>query len=70
MSELWRRGGVEPTVEELLADPIVGLLMRHDRIDETELRRALARAGAALLDESDGMAAEMAAASLSRGVGS
>ena len=69
MSELWRRAGVEPSVDELIADPIVGLLMRHDRIDEAELRRTLAKAGAALLEESDGMAADMAAASLSRGFG-
>ncbi len=67
MSELWRRAGVEPSVDEMIADPIVGLLMRHDGVDEAELRRTLARAGAALLEESDDVAADMAAASLSRG---
>jgi hypothetical protein len=65
MSELWRRAGVEPSLDELIADPIVGLLMRHDRIDEAELRRTLAKAGAALLEESEEFAADMAAASLS-----
>ena len=66
MSEYWRRAGVEPSVDELIADPIVGLLMRHDGIDEGQLRLTLARAGAALLVESEEMAADMAAASLSR----
>jgi len=66
MSELWRRAGVEPSVDEMIADPIVGLLMRHDRVDEGELRRTLEKAGAALLRESDEMAADMAAASLGR----
>lgn len=66
MSELWRRAGVEPSIDELIADPIVGLLMRYDGLDETTLRRALAEAGAALLRESDELASDMAAASLSR----
>lgn len=28
----WRRGGVEPRIEELLTDPIVGLVLQRDRI--------------------------------------
>ncbi len=28
----WRVGGVEPRVEDLLTDPIVDLILRHDRI--------------------------------------
>ncbi len=28
----WRRGGVEPGIEELLTDPIVGLVLQRDRI--------------------------------------
>lgn len=66
MSELWRRGGVEPSIDELISDPIVGLLMRYDGLDEAALRRAIAQAGAALLRESDELARDMAAASLSR----
>ncbi len=31
-NERWRRGAVEPGIEELLTDPIVGLVLQHDRI--------------------------------------
>lgn len=66
MSKLWRWAGQEPALDELMADPIVGLLMRQDGVDETALRRTLAEAGAALLDESDAFAADMAAAGWER----
>ena len=33
----------EPTVEEMLADPIVRMVMRRDRVEEAELRRTLRR---------------------------
>ena len=32
ISKLWRVGGVEPEVEELLTDPIVELILRRDKI--------------------------------------
>jgi hypothetical protein len=34
----YARGGVEPPLEEVLADPIVQLVMRSDRLDRTDLR--------------------------------
>lgn len=66
MSELWRHAGAEPPLEEMIADPIVELLMRHDGVDEATLRKTLAAAGASLLDESDAVASDMAAACLGR----
>ena len=66
MSELWLLAGDEPGLDEMIADPIVGLLMRHDGVDEAALRRTLAAAGASLLDESEAMASDMAAACLER----
>ena len=32
ISKRWRFGGVEPKVEDLLTDPIMQLILRHDRI--------------------------------------
>ena len=41
MSERYRRSGCEPPLEELLADPIVQLLLERDSIDPAALRRDL-----------------------------
>jgi hypothetical protein len=40
----WRQAGIEPAIEEMLADPIVHAIWRRDRIGETEVRQAIARA--------------------------
>jgi len=40
----WRRAGIEPTIDDMLADPIVHALMRCDRIGEHDVRAAIARA--------------------------
>lgn len=34
----------EPTLEELLADPIVRLIMKRDGVDESEMRGQIDRA--------------------------
>jgi hypothetical protein len=41
-----KRDGIagEPRLEELLADPILRLLLRADRVAEAELRRVIERA--------------------------
>jgi|GEM_PF-1727157 len=51
--DYWGPAGVEPTVEELMADPMTALVMRRDRIGPAEVmdavhkaRRALAEAAA------------------------
>jgi hypothetical protein len=40
----WAWAGVEPTVSELLSDPIAVLLMRADRLTATDVERSLGRA--------------------------
>lgn len=42
---VWRGAGVEPTVEEALADPIVRLVMDRDRVSDADVYRAMAHAG-------------------------
>lgn len=37
----------EPTVDDMLADPIVRLVMQRDGVEEAELRRTLRRLAAA-----------------------
>jgi len=36
---------VEPTIDEMLADPIVRLLMDHDGVGEEDLRRLIKSVG-------------------------
>jgi hypothetical protein len=36
--DCWVRGGAEPALEELLADPVLHLVMRRDRVSLAELR--------------------------------
>lgn len=43
---VWLYG--EPSVDDLLRDPIVHILMRHDRITEADVRAAIAPAAARL----------------------
>ena len=48
---MWREVGEEPALDEVLADPIVHLVMRRDGIEIAELRDVIARARAALISE-------------------
>lgn len=46
LPEAWEQGpyaqaGVEPLLEDMLHDPLVRLVMRADRIEPAEVRRAL-----------------------------
>jgi len=41
MKVSWTTAGVEPTLDEMLADPIVQLVMRRDRIAAGDVRRAV-----------------------------
>ena len=41
-------GGFEPPLSEVLSEPIVHLLMRRDRVAETELRKLLRGARCAI----------------------
>ena len=44
----WSAGGTEPALADLLADPIVHLVMRRDGVTEAELRHVVAAAQAVL----------------------
>jgi hypothetical protein len=41
--EYWLRAGVEPSVADLLNDPIVRLVMRRDNLAPSDVLRVLAR---------------------------
>lgn len=47
-SRLWRKPGEEPDLAEVLADPIVHLLMRRDGVSLPELQAVILRARATL----------------------
>jgi hypothetical protein len=42
----WTRAGAEPALEELLADPVLHLVMRRDGVSPGELRAVIAAARA------------------------
>lgn len=44
MSDIWRHAGIEPSLDDMLADPIVHAVMRRDGIGEREVRLAIAHA--------------------------
>lgn len=44
MHQDWRRAGPEPAIDDMLADPIIHAVMRRDRIGESDVRAAIARA--------------------------
>ena len=44
----WSVGGTEPALADLLADPIVHLVMRRDSVTDADLRRVIAVAQATL----------------------
>ena len=46
---MWREAGDEPALDEVLADPIVHLVMRRDGVEITDLKDVIARAQAALI---------------------
>jgi hypothetical protein len=37
----WAEAGVEPKIDDMLADPLVRAVMRHDRVSTEELRGML-----------------------------
>jgi hypothetical protein len=43
MSRDWGRPGVEPEIEEALADPIVLLVLRRDRLTPADVRAVIAK---------------------------
>jgi hypothetical protein len=47
-NRLWRKAGEEPDLAEVLADPLVHLVMRRDGISLAQLQSVIARARAAL----------------------
>jgi hypothetical protein len=47
-NRLWRNAGEEPDLADVLADPIVHLVMRRDGVSLAQLQSVIARARAAL----------------------
>lgn len=47
----WSRAGQEPALSEVLADPLVHLVMRRDGVSRAELDEVIARAQAKLRGE-------------------
>lgn len=41
MTTIWQKLSAEPSVDEILDDPIVRLLMRGDGVEENEVRRLI-----------------------------
>lgn len=44
----WAQAGLEPSLDELLADPIVGMLLRRDHLERANVRAMLSRLQARL----------------------
>ncbi len=44
----WARAGIEPRLEDVLADPLVHQIMRYDQVTESALRSVIGRAQARL----------------------
>ena len=38
----YQRGGTEPSLDEVLCDPMIHLLMKRDRVDEDDLLHLIA----------------------------
>jgi hypothetical protein len=47
-NRLWRKAGEEPDLAEVLADPLVHLVMRRDGVSLAQLQSVIARARVAL----------------------
>jgi hypothetical protein len=47
-NRLWRKAGEEPDLADVLADPLVHLVMRRDGVSLAQLESVIARARAAL----------------------
>jgi hypothetical protein len=62
MSGLYQEAGVEPALNELLADPIVQLFLRRDRIEVRDLIEYLDEARKGLENCGDGICSRIDAA--------
>ena len=40
-AENWAEAGVEPKLDDMIADPLVRVIMRHDGVSDEELRGML-----------------------------
>ena len=47
-NRLWRKAGEDPDLAEILADPLVHLLMRRDGVSRAQLEAVIAQARVAL----------------------
>jgi hypothetical protein len=50
----WATPNAEPTLDELLSEPIVRLLMQGDRTGESEVRQLIVRVQTAMMADVDG----------------
>ena len=46
LADCWKSAGAEPSLEEILADPVLHLVMRRDGVSLAELRNIIAAAQA------------------------
>ena len=46
--DIWRQAGKEPAIEDMLADPLVHLVMQRDCVSIDQLRAVIVRAQVAL----------------------
>ena len=56
-----RMTSLEPTIDEMLADPIVRLLMDHDGVGEEDLRRLIKSVGRRLMESAEPVPARCSA---------
>ncbi len=40
-AEMWRDPGIEPSLEDVLSDPLVHLIMRRDRLSVADVRQVM-----------------------------
>ncbi len=50
MSSSWEASNAEPSLDDVLGDPIVRLLMQGDRTGESEVRKLIERVRASLVE--------------------
>jgi len=53
MSTIWEASNAEPSLEEVLGDPIVRQLMQGDRTGESEVRKLIERVRISLAETGD-----------------
>ncbi len=48
-TELWQNPGIEPKLEDMLADPLIHLVMQRDHISRTDVEKVIDQTRARLM---------------------